>query len=88
MTAELSSLDLTPSRNDPQASAQQAASTAWLAGHLHHLTTEQEARFEEFKKLVQEKGLYRQGSETEGTRPSHDDATLLLVFSLFFLHEG
>lgn len=75
-------LDRSLSRNDPAASAQQAAGTAWLAGHLHHLTPEQETKLEEFKKLCEEKGYYTPAKE--GVKESHDDATMLYVspFSL------
>ncbi|KAL4896024.1 CRAL-TRIO domain-containing protein [Aspergillus ambiguus] len=62
-------------KNDPVASASQAAGTAWLAGHLNHLTEEQEKKLEEFKKLCAENGYYN--PESEGQKPSHDDATML-----------
>ncbi|PCH03903.1 Hypothetical protein PENO1_030090 [Penicillium occitanis (nom. inval.)] len=62
--------------NDVAASANQAAGTAWLAGHLNHLTPEQEQKLVEFKALVEEKGYYK--PKKEGTDvPSHSDATLL-----------
>lgn len=64
--------------NDLAASASQAAGTAWLAGHLNHLTPEQEQKLLEFKALVEEKGYYK--PKKEGTDvPSHSDATLLFV---------
>ncbi|KAL2220143.1 putative phosphatidylinositol transporter [Thermoascus aurantiacus ATCC 26904] len=66
--------------NDPAASAAQAAGTAWLAGHLNHLTPEQEEKLAEFKRVCEERGYYKPGkpgSEGEGEKPSHDDATLL-----------
>ncbi|OJJ62139.1 hypothetical protein ASPSYDRAFT_55067 [Aspergillus sydowii CBS 593.65] len=62
-------------KNDPVASASQAASDAWLAGHLHHLTEEQEGKLTEFKKFCEKEGYYKPG--VEGEKPSHDDATLL-----------
>lgn len=71
-------LDRTPSQNDPVASANQAAGTAWLAGHLHHLTPEQEAKLVEFKTVCEQKGYYK--PEKDGQPASHDDATLLYVF--------
>jgi len=75
-------LDGNLSRNDPQASARQANSEAWLAGHLNHLTTEQETALQEFKKLCEEKGYYTPAkAEGEGGKATHDDATLLYVFS-------
>ena len=40
--------------NDLAASASQAAGTAWLAGHLNHLTREQEQKLVDFKALVEE----------------------------------
>lgn len=70
--------------NDVAASANQAAGTAWLAGHLNHLTPEQEQKFVEFKAQVEEKGYYK--PKKEGTDvPSHSDATLLFVLSPLFL---
>ncbi|KAL1981715.1 hypothetical protein VTN96DRAFT_2272 [Rasamsonia emersonii] len=68
-------LERTPSQNDPVASANQAAGTAWLAGHLHHLTPEQEAKLAEFKTVCEQKGYYK--PEKDGQPASHDDATLL-----------
>ncbi|KAL1998582.1 hypothetical protein VTN02DRAFT_5934 [Thermoascus thermophilus] len=64
--------------NDPAASAAQASGTAWLAGHLNHLTPEQEEKLTEFKRLCEEKGYYKPGKgDGEGEKASHDDATLL-----------
>ncbi|KAL4866803.1 hypothetical protein BDV12DRAFT_172285 [Aspergillus spectabilis] len=62
-------------KNDPVASASQAASDAWLAGHLNHLTEEQEGKLTEFKQLCEKEGYFKPGGE--GEKPSHDDATLL-----------
>ncbi|KAL3492747.1 CRAL-TRIO domain-containing protein [Aspergillus germanicus] len=62
-------------KNDPVASASQAASDAWLAGHLHHLTDEQEGKLTEFKAFCEKEGYYNPGGE--GEKPSHDDATML-----------
>ncbi|KAL2820468.1 CRAL-TRIO domain-containing protein [Aspergillus cavernicola] len=62
-------------KNDPVASASQAASDAWLAGHLHHLTEEQEGKLTEFKAFCEKNGYYKLGAE--GEKPSHDDATML-----------
>ncbi|KAF9891219.1 hypothetical protein FE257_004783 [Aspergillus nanangensis] len=62
-------------QNDLVASASQAAGTAWLAGHLHHLTDEQEKKLEGFKKLSEENGYYTPAKD--GQKPSHDDATML-----------
>ncbi|KAJ9218032.1 hypothetical protein DTO166G4_423 [Paecilomyces variotii] len=73
-------LDGNLSRNDPQASARQANSEAWLAGHLNHLTNEQESALRDFKKLCEEKGYYtpvKAEGEEEGGKGTHDDATLL-----------
>lgn len=67
-------------KNDPVASASQAAGTAWLAGHLNHLTEDQEKKLEEFKKLCEKEGYYK--PETDGQKPSHDDATMLYVYVL------
>lgn len=68
-------------KNDPVASASQAAGDAWLAGHLHHLTEEQEGRLTEFKSFCEKEGYYTPGSE--GKKPSHDDATMLYVAFVF-----
>ncbi|EED17571.1 phosphatidylinositol transporter, putative [Talaromyces stipitatus ATCC 10500] len=62
--------------NDLVASANQASGTAWLAGHLNHLTPEQEEKLVEFKALVEEKGYYKPRKDETGV-PSHSDATLL-----------
>lgn len=73
-------------KNDPVASASQAAGTAWLAGHLHHLTDDQEKKLEEFKKLCEEKGYYK--PERDGEKASHDDATMLYVPFALCLHRA
>ncbi|CAG8191174.1 unnamed protein product [Penicillium nalgiovense] len=69
------------SKNDPVASASQASGTAWLAGHLHHLTPEQEEKLQQFKKLCAERKYYTPAVEqvdgVEAKPASHDDATLL-----------
>ena len=44
-------------------------------GHIGNLTVEQEAAFEQFKKLLQEAQLYTPVTET--TEASHDDVTLV-----------
>ncbi|KAL4802663.1 CRAL-TRIO domain-containing protein [Aspergillus unguis] len=62
-------------KNDPVASASQAAGEAWLAGHLHHLTEDQETKLTEFKSFCEKEGYYKPGGE--GEKPSHDDATML-----------
>lgn len=72
--------------NDVTMSASQAAGTAWLAGHLNHLTPEQEEKLVEFKALVEEKEYYKPAGK-DGEAASHTDATLLYVpfFFFFFL---
>lgn len=73
-------LERRQSQNDPAASASQAAGTAWLAGHLHHLTGEQDDKLAAFKKLCAERGYY---TAAEGEmKASHDDATMLYVYVL------
>lgn len=72
-----SGLERTVSQNDPLASANQAAGLGWLAGHLNHLTPEQEAKLTAFKERCREKGYYTSGED--GAEPSHHDATLLYV---------
>lgn len=65
--------------NDVTASASQAAGTAWLAGHLNHLTPEQEEKLVEFKALVEEKEYYKPADKDGEPAASHTDATLLCV---------
>ncbi|KAJ5586266.1 hypothetical protein N7450_006053 [Penicillium hetheringtonii] len=69
------------SKNDAAASADQASGTAWLAGHLNHLTPEQEEKLSEFKRVCSERGYYTAATEqsegVEAKEPSHDDATML-----------
>ncbi|KAJ5735888.1 uncharacterized protein N7483_001013 [Penicillium malachiteum] len=69
------------SKNDPAASATAAAGTEWLAGHLNHLTPEQEEKLAQFKTVCAERGYYTAAVEpAEGVEekpPSHDDATML-----------
>lgn len=77
--AQASEPDLTrtdSSKNDPSASASQASGTAWLAGHLHHLTPEQEKSLQEFKAVCAERKYYTPAGD-QG--PSHEDATMLYV---------
>ncbi|PYH48769.1 SEC14 family lipid-binding protein [Aspergillus saccharolyticus JOP 1030-1] len=74
-TEASSTHDATDSKNDPVAAAEQAAGTGWLAGHLHHLTEDQEQKLEEFKKLCEQNGYYR--PERDGEKASHGDATML-----------
>ncbi|KAJ5317880.1 hypothetical protein N7508_002388 [Penicillium antarcticum] len=84
-TAQASEPDLarteSASKNDPSASASQASGTAWLAGHLHHLTPEQEEKLAGFKTLCAERKYYtpavEQAEGVEGKTASHDDATML-----------
>lgn len=46
-----------------------------LAGHIGHLTAQEEATFLEFKKLCAEQGFYH--PPTENSPASHDDGTLV-----------
>jgi hypothetical protein len=46
-----------------------------IAGHLGHLTPEQEAAFENFKDALSKANLYRPATDTRSA--SHDDATVL-----------
>ncbi|WRT70596.1 uncharacterized protein IL334_007594 [Kwoniella shivajii] len=52
------------------------ASYQYPSGQLGHLTSNQQATFEQFKKVVSDRGLYV-AIKDGGDRPSHDDATLL-----------
>lgn len=47
------------------------------AGHLAHLTDNQQAQLEAFEKLAQEQGYFTPASAT--TEASHDDETMLYV---------
>lgn len=80
---DLARTDSPTNKNDPAASASQASGTAWLAGHLHHLTPEQEEKLEEFKKVCAERKYYtpavKQADGVEAKPASQDDATLLYV---------
>lgn len=67
------------SQNDPTASAAQAAGTAWLAGHLNHLTDEQEEKLTAFKKLCEERGYYQSEAAAKEGKASHTDETMLYV---------
>ncbi|KAH6637705.1 CRAL-TRIO domain-containing protein [Boeremia exigua] len=50
-------------------------SMQYPAGHLAHLTENQQAQLEAFEKLAQEKGYFTPGTDT--TDASHDDETML-----------
>lgn len=68
------------SKNDPAASASQASGTAWLAGHLHHLTPEQEESLQKFKTLCAERKYYTPAvGQDSAQTASHNDATMLYV---------
>lgn len=45
-------------------------------GHLGHLTADEEEAFKEFKAYCEEQGAFKPGPP-----PSHDDQTLLYVYS-------
>lgn len=62
---------------DLAAAASVTASSAWLSGHLNHLTAEQQQKLVDFKQLCAAKGYYSPGA-ADG-RASHDDATMLYV---------
>lgn len=81
-------LERRQSQNDPSVSASQAAGTEWLAGHLHHLTKEQEEKLEGFKKLCEERGYFTSADEEGGKDASHDDAAMLYVFIYIWLVGG
>lgn len=51
-----------------------------LAGHLGYLTESQEKSLDAFKEALQKANLYEPKSD-DGGHPSHDDTTLLYVFS-------
>lgn len=71
--------------NDAAASASQAAGTEWLAGHLNHLTAEQEGKLKEFKGVCKENGYYREAEEAR--EASHGDAAMLYVLFLDLLEK-
>lgn len=64
-------------QNDIEASASAAAGTEWLSGHLHHLSSEQEGKLDEFKKLCADKGYYKPDVGDGSGKPSHEDETVL-----------
>ncbi|KAI0770450.1 CRAL/TRIO domain-containing protein [Fomes fomentarius] len=47
------------------------------AGHLHHLSPEQQAALDSFKHTLTKAGLYSPAADPDRPRPSHDDPTLL-----------
>jgi hypothetical protein len=49
------------------------------AGHLSHLSEDQSAKLDEFKKICQDAGYYTPA--TEGQQASHDDETMLYAQS-------
>ncbi|KAI9761642.1 MAG: hypothetical protein M4579_000876 [Chaenotheca gracillima] len=57
----------------------QETQTSIFAGHLGHLTPDQESTLEAFKELLGEKELYKSHSVTDDpdSKPTHDDGTLL-----------
>lgn len=58
--------------------AEGSSGIGFPAGHLNHLSSSQEAAFEQFKKLAADQGLYR--PPADGQWPSHNDGTMLWVF--------
>ena len=72
-------------KNDAAASATLAASDAWLAGHLHHLTDQEQKSLIEFKKFCEQQGYYKPAADENGGQPSHDDSTMLYVLPLSYL---
>jgi hypothetical protein len=54
-------------------------------GHLGLLTPEEEEKLKNFKALCKENGYYSPGNG-DSESPSHDDATLLSVFSPLFTY--
>jgi hypothetical protein len=55
------------------------STTDFFAGHLEHLTPTQEQSFSTFKDNLAKANLYVPLTDT--SKPSHDDPTLLYVFS-------
>ena len=55
--------------------AEAASAETRLKGHVGHLTTQEEAAFEEFKAIAAKQGFYK--PETLDTKASHDDGTLM-----------
>ncbi len=64
-----------PSTQPGPPPAKAAATETRLAGHLGHLTPEEQKAFEEFKKISADKGFYTPA--TANTKASHDDGTLV-----------
>lgn len=50
-----------------------------LAGHIGHLTTQEQSALTAFKALCQKEGLYKPASD--GSKASHDDGTLMHAHS-------
>lgn len=55
--------------------AEAASAETRLTGHVGHLTTEEESKFAEFRKLAAKKGFYTPA--TDERKASHDDGTLM-----------
>lgn len=64
-----------PSIQNAPPPAKAAAIETRLAGHLGHLTAEEQNAFEKFKKISAEGGFYTPA--TADTKASHDDGTLV-----------
>ena len=57
------------------ADLQRVESMQYPAGHLAHLSENQQGKLNEFRQLCQEKGYYRPAADAKAA--SHDDETLL-----------
>ena len=64
-----------PSAQHGPPPAKAAAIEARLAGHLGHLTPEEQEAFDDFKRISAEKGFYTPA--TADAKASHDDGTLV-----------
>lgn len=64
--------DTTQPLEQVQSTASAPSQANYPHGHIGHLSLSQEERFVEFKKLIEDRGLY-----TPGPPASHDDPLLL-----------
>jgi hypothetical protein len=64
-----------PSKNELRQVTSTRSNGDPFAGHLNHLTQQQENQLGKFKSILYDQGLYRPGAQ--GQPASHDDQTLL-----------
>ncbi|KAK5991464.1 SEC14 cytosolic factor-like protein [Cladobotryum mycophilum] len=72
MTADSALLEGSTAASRVKSTASTASQLGFPQGHLGHLTPSQEQTLDDFKSILEEQGLWKQGPP-----PSHDDQTLL-----------